>query len=389
MSGAVSRPLRILISAVEPSGDILGAALIKALKAKVANAQFFGCGGPAMAKEGVQSLFEIAPFSVVGPVGALRAAPAAIRGAERLARAAASQRADAAVLIDSWSFSRLAAIKIRRSTPAAKIFKYVAPQVWASRPGRANLAAQLFDGVLTLFEFENPYFERAGAPVRYVGSPVFQQANDRKADGAAFRERHGLGASPVLAMLPGSRRGEVRRLAGPYEKTARLLIEDIPQLRLATPAAPAVGDEVRRLASRWPGKPIVVEAEERFDLFAAADAALAASGTVTTELAISRTPMAVAYKVGPLTALWIRSVITTPFVSLLNIAADREAVPEFLQENCRPEVMAAALAPLIRGDAARQAQLEAFPPLLAQLGVGGPPADVRAAAAILDWIGRN
>ena len=381
-----SGPVTILLSAVEPSGDALGAALMRALKKRRGDIAFTGCGGALMKREGLESLFPVEPFAVIGPVGVLKAVPAALAGARRLARAAVETNAAAAVLIDSWSFSSLAARRLRPAAPTAALIKYVAPQVWASRPQRAQTLASLFDGVLTLFEFENAWFERAGARARFVGSSTFQAAARADADGAGFRARYGLGASPLLAVLPGSRAGEAKRLLGPFGETVRRLVEKNPDLRVTVPIAPAVEPLVRAAVAGWAGAPVAVAPDERFDAFAAADAALAASGTVTTELAVSGAPMVVGYRVGPATAMWIRSVLTTPYVSLINIAGEREIIPEFLQENCRPEKLAGALRPLLADEGARRAQTDAFGPLLARLGVSGAPAEERAADAVLQWI---
>lgn len=387
MTAASSQPMVIVISAVEASGDVLGAALMRALKKRRPDVAFVGCGGPMMAREGLSSLFPIDRFAVIGPAGALKALPSALQGAERLARAALEKKAAAAVLIDSWSFSRLAAKRIKAASPETALVKYVAPQVWGSRPERAKKLAALFDGVLTLFEFETPWFERLGVKTRFVGSSTFQAAARLADDGASFRARHGLGEAPLLAVLPGSRPDEARRLTAVFGDTVRLLIRDHPSLRVCAALAPAVEEVVRPAVADWPGAPLLVEADDRFAAFSAADAALAASGTVTTELAICRTPMAVGYQVGPLTELWIRSVITTPYVSMVNIAAECEVIPEFLQDACRPAALAAAVAPLLTGGPAREAQLQAFEPALERLGVGGPPAEEAAADAILDWIG--
>lgn len=386
MTAAPSQPMVIAISAVEASGDVLGAALMRALKARRPDIAFVGCGGPMMAREGLASLFPIDGFAVIGPAGALKALPAAMQGADRLAHAAREKKAAAAVLIDSWSFSRLAARRIKAASPTTAVVKYVAPQVWGSRPRRAETLAALFDGVLTLFEFETPWFERLGVPTRFVGSSTFQAAARLADDGAPFRACYGVGEAPLLAVLPGSRRDEARRLTGIFGETVRLLIKKHPSLRICVVLAPAVEEIVRTAVADWPGAPVVVAADDRFAAFSAADAALAASGTVTTELAICRTPMAVGYQVGPLTELWIRSVITTPYVSMVNVAAEREVIPEFLQKECRPEALAAAVAPLLAGGPAREAQLQAFEPALERLGIGGPPAEEAAADTILDWI---
>lgn len=246
--------------------------------------------------------------------------------------------------------------------------------------------ASLFDGVLTLFEFENSWFEDVGVEARFVGNSTFQAANRQASDGQSFRMRHGLGDAPVLAVLPGSRPDEVRRLIGPFGDTVRMLLGDKPSLRVCAVAAPAVEDMVRQTLSDWPGEPIIVLPDERFEAFSAADAALAASGTVTTELAICQTPMVAAYLVGPLAEMWIRSVITTPYVCMVNVAAEREVIPEFLQQACRPEALAAALRTLLDDQNAKDAQLNAFSLALERLGVGGPPAEEAAADAILAWI---
>jgi len=373
---------------VEPSGDALGAALLKALKARApAGSTFFGCGGPLMAIEGFESKFHIDPFSVIGPVGALRAFPVAFFRAGDLAHLAAREKADAAILIDGWSFSRLTAEQLRKRAPDTKLYKYVAPQVWASRPHRADTVKTLFDGVLTLFDFEMPWFECSGLSVACVGNPIFQAAYKQRCNGLAFRERRQLGDAPLLAVLLGSRRGEIRRHAAPFGNVVKRLVGDHPRLRIVAPLARAVAEEARTLMTGWPGEPVFVEAADRFAAFAAADAALAASGTVTTELAISKTPMAVAYKVHPLTAMWVRRVVTTPYVSLINVAAGRAVVPEFLQENCEPAAIANVLSNLLADENARRAQLDAFPKLLEGLGVSGSPAGERAAETVLDWLG--
>ena len=380
-------PLTILLSAVEPSGDALGAGLMAALNERAGRAlRFVGCGGPLMAAQGLNSAFPIDAFSVIGPVGALAAAPKAFSGAGALGRLAATEGADAAVLIDGWSFSRLAAARIQKHAPATKIYKYVAPQVWASRPKRAEDVARLFDGVLTLFQFETPYFDGRDLRVASTGHPVFQAAREKQANGEAFREAHEIGGAPLLAVAMGSRRAEIARHAAPFGDAIRRLCGKIPDLRVVAPLAPSVEEVARAAAADWPGRPVFVRGDERFGAFAAADAGLAASGTVTTELAISETPMVVAYKAHPLTAMWIRHVITTPHVCLLNIAAGEEIAPEFLQEACVPETLAAGLEPLFTDGSERRRQLGAFPNLLENLGIGGGPAAVRAADTILEWL---
>ena len=378
-----------MFCAVEASGDALGAVLMEALKAKHSNIEFFGCGGVLMEAAGLESHFPIDPFSVIGPVAALKAAPAAFKRARELGALAAARQADAAILIDGWSFMRLAAKEIIKQAPATKRIKYVAPSVWGSRPGRAKQAAALYDGILTLFEFEPPWFEKDGVEALFVGHSAFQTAASKSNGGAAFRAKHNLQDKKLLAVLPGSRMGEVRRLTEPFQKTIEILRGVVPDFQLVIPAAPAVEQAVHASADQWLGGALIVGADERYDVYAAADAALAASGTATTELAINKTPMVVGYRFHPITAAWVKRIVTIKYASMVNIMADREVIPEFLQDKCQPEAMAEALAPLLSDTAERRAQLEDFPAQLAKVGVGGAPAAGLAADAVLRWMGQE
>lgn len=377
---------KIMLVAVEPSGDAIGAALIRELKKLHPEASFAGCGGPAMAAEGFHSLFPIDALAVMGLADALRALPEAARRAEELTRLAETGVVSTAVFIDGWGFSRLCAEKMRGRAPRVKLFKLAAPQVWASRPKRVHKARALFDGVLCLLPFEPPLFEKAGARAFFIGNPNFQAAWRARGDGARFRERHGLGNAPLLAVLPGSRKAEVKRHLGPFGGAARLLARRMPGLRVVAVIPPHLKERAEKRIARWPGEPIFAEPEEKADAFAAADAALAKSGTVTTEIAINGTPMVVAYKVDPLTAFWIRRTAVSPFATILNVAAKREVIPEFLQGECRARLLADALERLLNDREARLDQLEAFPRLLAYLGVDGPDAAKLAAEKLLEWM---
>ncbi|MCK5749186.1 MAG: lipid-A-disaccharide synthase [Oricola sp.] len=378
-------PLKLMLCALEPSADALGADLMASLKEQNPNASFIGCGGSQMQAQGLESLFPVERFSVIGPGGALMALPAALKAIDQLADLVERKRPDAAVLIDSWSFSKIAAKKLRRRAPQVKLFKYVAPQVWASRPERAGLTASLFDGVLCLFGFETAFFEDAGVRTRWVGHPGFQAARKHQTDKAAFRARHGIGGAPLLAVLPGSRPAELQRHAAPFRGAVEILTNEFPDLRVVVPAAPGAEAPVRALVADWPGGAVVVEGAERFDACQAADAALAASGTATAELAILGTPMVVAYKVDLVTEVWARTVLTTRYVSLANIAARDLVAPEFLQRDCRADLLAGALAPLIRGGAERERQIEAFPRIAATLAGDRDPGTA-AAQALLGWL---
>lgn len=375
-----------MLVAVEPSGDEIGAAFLAALKSLAPEAEFLGCGGPLMAAVGFQSLFEIDALSVMGFLDVIRAFPEATKRADALADAAAAEAVDAVVFIDGWYFSRAAAARMKKRGVKAKRFKLVAPQIWASRPQRVHFVRKHFDGVLCLLPFEPPLFEKAGVKAAFIGNPNFQHAWRMRGDGARFRARHQLGDAPLLAVLPGSRRSEATILLPIFSEAARLVADRLPALRIVVAPAPQIEALVAPVVKTWPGAPIIAAPEEKADAFAAADAALAKSGTVTTELAIASTPMAVAYKFDPLTAFWLKRVVTTRYASILNIAAGSEVIPEFIQRGCRADYLAGAALKLLTDKEARLDQLEAFPPLLAYLGVDGPPAARRAAEIILAWM---
>lgn len=381
------RALTIMLVAVEPSADEIGAATLRELKAIApAGSRFIGCGGPAMEAEGFQSDFPISPLSVIGFSDVVRALPLGLRRARELAERACDEAVDVVVFIDGWAFSRVAAKRFRALAPHTTRLKFVAPQIWASRPHRVEFVRTHFDGVLALLPFEPPLFERAGVRAAFVGNPNFQRAFMERGNGAAFRARHALGAGPVLAVLLGSRVAEVRRLGPPFREAVARLCALIPELRIVSPLAPAVADQAREMMFDWPGRPVLVATSEKDDLFAAADVALAASGTATTEIAINETPVVVAYRIDPFSAFMLRPKMIIPYVSILNVAAGAFVIPEFIQEKCDPVALADAVGGLLRDPKARAAQLAAVAPALRALRLDGPPAAACAARLILDWI---
>lgn len=381
--------LRIMLTAVEASADDIGASLIDELRKAAPDATFIGCGGGAMARAGLESHFDIGPFAVMGATDALRVAPLAMRRARELGELAAQEKADVAVLIDGWSFSRLVALQLRKLSPSTTVIKLAAPQVWASRPKRVNFVKRYFDGVLALFPFEPPLFERVGVAAEFIGNPNFQRAWANRGDGAQFRARRNLGDKPLLAVLLGSRKGEVSRLAKPFREAVEYLVREIPDLAIVSPVASTVASLVEKTMRDWPGSPVIVGAEEKYDAMAAANVALAASGTASTELAINRTPMVVAYKVDPLTAIWARQIKTTPYASIINVAADRFVIPEFIQEHCDGRLIASGVLELFENPSAFVEQAEAFDIILRELGVDGPSAAAAAARRILAWAPRG
>ena len=378
-------PLFFLIAG-EPSGDVLGGRLMAALRRRTGGRiRFAGVGGEAMAAEGLASLFPITDLAVFG---LLEVVPRIPRLYGRIRQTAAMVRdlaPDAVITIDSPDFS--ARIWPRIKGHGIPLIHYVAPTVWAWRPGRARTIAAFLDHVLALLPFEPPYFEVEGLKTTFVGHPVLESGADA-GDGPGFRARHGFsGDDPIIAVLPGSRMGEVTRLGPVFAETLFLLKKKFPGLGAVVPTVSPVARTVRRLTAEWPVPALVLEGDpEKYDAFAAADIALAASGTVALELALARTPAVIAYKTNPLTALIGKVLFKARFVHIVNLVLDREAVPELLQGACRPDFLAAAVEDLLSDEDRRERQLASYAEALNQLGLGGPAPSERAATAVLDTI---
>ncbi|MEO1042321.1 MAG: lipid-A-disaccharide synthase [Pseudomonadota bacterium] len=375
----------ILLAACEPSGDALGASLMAALNTLSPGIRFIGGGGPLMAKQGLENPLDTDQLAVMGPADALAAIPKALGLASSLAKLARDEQPDAAVLVDSWVFSKLLAGKIKKKAPETKLIKLGVPQVWASRPQRAAVASELFDLLLCLLPFEPKHFTELGGNAVFVGNPNYQLASSTPRSGPAFRAKHEIGDAPLLLLLPGSRTGEVKRLLPVFEATLEDLAARVPGLRIAVIAAPAVEERVRTAVETWGGQPLIVPPDERFHAFDAGDVALAASGTVTTELALAGTPMVVTYKVAPLAAFYAKRVITTPFVTILNIMAGEAVIPERIQQECMPSQLSADIIRLFQDDDARRRQISAFRRMLPSL-IGSHDAAERAAQEILTLV---
>lgn len=376
-------PLIFLIAG-EPSGDQLGGRLMAAIKDR-RRVRFAGIGGPWMEREGLVGLFPMDELSVMGLAEVLPHLPRLLRRIRQTVAEVRALRPSVLVTIDSPGFNFRVARRLKgRGIP---LVHYVAPSVWAWRPGRARKVAAFLDHLLALLPFEPPYFEAQGLPCTFVGHPVVETGSDR-GDGVAFRRRHGIAeGATLICVLPGSRSGEVARLLPVFGDTLALLERSRPGLRAVVPTVEAVAGEVAAAATRWPVPALVVGGEnEKFDAFAASDAALAASGTVALELAMAGTPAVIAYRVNRLTAWLARRLIRIRLVNLVNIILEREAVPEFLQEDCRSDRLAAAVEGLLGEQTACRRQAEDSGEALRLLGLGGPPPSGRAAEVVLDII---
>jgi lipid-A-disaccharide synthase len=383
------RAAKVFLVAAEPSGDRLGADLIAALRERLGDGvAFSGVGGPRMSRHGVACPFNIDELAVLGFIEGLKAYSRVVRRADQTAALAVEVQPDIAVLIDSWGFTLRVAQRLRRLLPALPIVKHVAPQVWASRPGRARTLAKAADLVLTLQPFEPPYFERAGLEARFVGHPALDRPF--AGDGAGFRARTGIAPDARVALvLFGSRAGEVRRMAPVFAEVMVLLGARFgPELRFVAPLAEAVATQVRAAAADDPRlhEAVMVDEPDREDAFAAADVALACSGTVVTELAQAGTPAVVVYKFGALSHLLVKLVFVAPHVSLVNMSAGERVLPELIQGEATGEAVASAAARFLE-DAGYAAETRAkLAAAVARMRGSGGSASGRAADAVIELL---
>ena len=383
---------RIYIVAAEPSGDAIAADLIDALREQNSDIALAGVGGAEMARRGVESLFDVSELSVFGIFDGLKIANLVHERAEALAEDAARFQADAVVLIDSWGFMLRAAWKLKDKLPDVPLIKYVAPQVFASRQGRAKVAADHFDHLLAIHPFDAPYFEPYGLPVHFVGNPALER--DISGDGEAFKERHGLDADALtLLVLFGSRQAELTRLFNPFVNALHRLKLSNPDLQIVTVLASAIENEARQKIDSVHGLSeslVVVGSEERADAFHAADLALACSGTVTLELARLEKPTIAAYRLGWLAwaaaRLWL---MKAKYISLANLAADEMLIPELIQTKCTGERLAREVQILLDNPDHRARLSRRLTQVTAQMsGEGGSPSQ-NAANAILGIIAKR
>lgn len=349
------------------------------------DAEFHGIGGPLMQAQGMTSLFPMRALSVMGLVEVLPRYFQLRRLMKRAADAAVAVAPDALITIDAPDFCLRVARAVRRRSPQVRTMHYVAPSVWAWRPGRAARMAQFIDHVLALLPFEPELMTAAGMSCDFVGHPAAAEPVATPADAAAFRIAHGIGPeAPLIMALPGSRRNEVRRLLPPFGESLQCLAAMFPALRIVLPTPVHLVDDVAPAVADWPGRPLVLAAPDqatRIAAFAAADAALAASGTVSLELAAQGCPMVIAYDMAPLTLWLMKRLVRVDTVTLVNLVAESRTVPEFIGPALVPQGVARALGALLAGE--DTAQKEAMALAMARLGRGGEAPGLRAARSVL------
>lgn len=385
MNDSASPPLRLFLIAGEESGDRLGGALMAAVKALAPGpVTFRGIGGRAMAEQGLNSLFPLHDLAVNGFSAIPARLPQLLRRIHEAVDAVIATGPDLLVIIDSPDFTHRVARQVRARAPHVAIVDYVSPTVWAWRPGRAAAMRHYVDHVLALFPFEPEAHRRLGGPpCTYVGHPLAEAVATLRPgpQEAARREAD----PPLLLMLPGSRGGEVGRHLGVFGAAAGLVRDRLGAIDLVLPTVPHLAERVRGNTATWPVIPrIIVEPDEKWAAFRQARAALAASGTVTLELALAQVPTVLAYKVSLLEELIGRAMIKVKMVGLANIILDEMAMPELLQRDATPENLAEALAAVTVDSPARQRQCDAFARLDAVMEIGRAAPSQRAAAAVIE-----
>ena len=388
-------PLRLFLVAGEHSGDALGGKLMAALKAGRGShgVVFAGVGGEEMAHQGLASLFPIEDVAVMGPTHIVPALPRIVRRVYQTVAAALAFNPDGVVIIDSPEFTHPIARRIRKRAPHIPIIDYVSPSVWAWRPGRARKMRAYVDEILGLLPFEPAAHQRLGGPhCTYVGHPLIEQLGEiQGADAAGLAQRLGIAQGrKVLTVLPGSRRSEVDRLVSVFGETIAWLKNSGLGFDCIVPVVPHLKEKIAQAVASWPGNVhLVMGAADKYAAMRLGTAALAASGTVTLELALAGLPMVVAYKVDAVTAAVVRRLITTDTAILANLVlGSQRPFPQYIQEDCIPEKLAKAVAELMSDTSARRVQLEALARVPGKLLLASGTPSEAAARAVLAVAGR-
>jgi len=377
----------IFVVAGEPSGDALGARIMKALKEETGGTvRFAGTGGPLMQEQGLTSLIDIREVAYVGLAEVLPHIPRVLQLIRQVAAAARAAKPDLFVSIDAPGFG-LRVAKALKDEPFKRVH-CVAPSVWAWKPWRAKQMAQYLDHVLTLLPFEPPYFTRHGLDATFFGHPSVEAATLAHPDPAGLRQRLGIAPdAPVITIMPGSRRAEVRRHVPVLIETMKLLKQRLPKVEAIIPTVPSVAEQLKDALGDWPIPVHVVMGEaDRRSAYAAAHVAIAKSGTVGLELAIAGLPAVIFYKVDKISAAIVRRMVRVRWSSVASLVLNRLVQPECLQENCTPEKIMAALEPLI-GDTPQRAKLiEDGREAALALGMGEYRPSQRAARLLLSLL---
>ncbi|MEM9498005.1 MAG: lipid-A-disaccharide synthase [Pseudomonadota bacterium] len=380
--------MKVFVIAGEASGDRLGAALMAGLST-LTDPRFEGVGGPLMQAQGLRSLFPMEELSVMGLVEILPKYFHLKRRISETAKAVIAARPDVLIGIDSPDFC-LRVARLVKADSDTRVVHYVAPSVWAWRPKRAQRMVGVVDQVLALLPFEPPYMQAVGIDCDFVGHPVAEDPRATAVEIAAFRAETGLGDAPVLLVLPGSRAAEVARMGPIFGEVVTRVLAARTDLRVVVPTTQARAAQISDLVAHWPGAPVIVrpdaansaaDASRKRAAFAAGLGALAASGTVSLELAAAQTPMVIGYDTNRITREIMRRMLKIDTLTLVNLVTDSRTIPEFLGQACRPELIAPAVLDMLEHPGA---QRDAMRLTMDRLGRGGAPPGLRAARAVLD-----
>ncbi|TPK99245.1 lipid-A-disaccharide synthase [Mesorhizobium sp. B2-4-12] len=376
------KALKIAIVAGEESGDLLGADIVRSLKALTGReVQLVGLGGRHLQGLGLVSPFDAGEVALMGFSAVLRDLPRLMRRIGQMAGMIADAKPDCLITIDSPDFSLRVARKVRAANPSIPIVHYVCPSVWAWRPGRAVAMKPYVDHILCILPFEVKELARLGGPPgTYVGHRL---AHDAGVLSAAKAQGQPRDLSPdrvkTLLVLPGSRRGEVRRLLEPFGETVSMLRARGHRLRLMLPTVPHVADTVRSAVTRWDEKPEIILAPERkWQAFGKADAALIASGTVSLELALSGVPMVSCYRLDPVARVVAPYLVTVWSALLPNLISDRALIPEFYNEYVKPNNLARQLEGLLTDTGIRAWQKDGFAEIARRMATDRPSGEIAA-----------
>ncbi|AUC55286.1 lipid-A-disaccharide synthase [Sagittula sp. P11] len=374
--------MRVFVTAGEASGDKLGAAFMKGFRQLCPDVEFRGIGGPLMEAEGLESLFPMDEISIMGISEILKEYRHLKARIRETAEAVLDWRPDVLVTIDLPEFSLRVNRLVKKAAPDQRVVHYVAPTVWAWRPGRAKKMVGVVDQVLALLPFEPPYMQAVGIACDFVGHPVVMEPVATAEEAAAWK---GDSGDKVVLVLPGSRRSEVARLLPVFQEVVERIAR--PGLRFVLPAGRQVVGPVKEAVAGWKVPVEVIDPEgnsaEKLAAFRAADVALAASGTVSLELAANATPMVIAYDMSWLSRQIIGRMLLVDTVTLVNLVSETRDIPEFIGKNCKPEAIAKAVLDVLE---APDRQLRAMDLTMERLGRDGEEPGLRAARAVLNGL---
>ena len=383
-----NKKLKVYLVAGEPSGDLLGSRLMRAMKKKLGDkVEFFGVGGDTMEEEGLISLFDITDLAVMGIIEVIPSIPKVLRHIKEVVEDIKEKQPDVLVTIDSWSFSARIHKAVRKQNLKLPQIHYVAPQVWAWKKKRARTMYKYIDCLMTLLAQEPKYFTPYNLQAYFVGHPVIE-SDVVEADGKGFREKYGISEEKrIISLLPGSRKNEVARLLPVFIETAKIMAKKDSNFYFVLPTVSTVENNVKKMMAKSGLDYVVIDNEaDRYQAFRVSEAAIAASGTVALELAIAKVPHIIAYRVAPFTAWLAKHLLHIQFVNLSNILLGREIVPELLQERCDAANIENHIAALLSKGELYEKQQKGFEKVCRVLGMGERTPSENACEVILNQI---